>query len=572
MSIEMISKILIVDDNVGIHNDFRKILIPKKTEISERYDLLESDFFDDENATISTPSFTFELVFASQGQEAFELVKRSVARKEPFQLAFMDVRMPPGWNGIETTEKIWKVDPNIEIVICSAFSDYSWSEISNTLKTPDRWVILKKPFDPIEVQQLSHSLSAKWFLHRDNIDYMNNLEEKIEERTAELETTQSELLRAQRLEVLGRLSAGVGHEINNPLMFVSANIEFAITELLKSDPEKFKGVIKDLNDAKSGADRIRRIVADMRSFSRPDKDEIAAVDLNKVFSVVSNMIGNQLKSKAMLIIDVDEIPKVAGVKGKLEQVFINLLVNAAEAIPDGQARENTICVSTTIENDNVIIDVTDSGSGIDSDDLEHLFEPFFSKKSNENGLGLGLSICHRIIRSFGGDLEAMSELGKGTTMRVSLPIATKEQIAKISSTTDSFRPLESSSTNEKLHILIVDDEPLVASALKRLLGKSYDAEIANSGRDALDLCLAEDYDVVLCDLMMGDMTGMSLYEDLCKEKEHYSKRFVFVTGGAYTPSAETFIRVTKSPCLTKPATPKDLDQAILSVRRGVENQ
>lgn len=153
-------RILVVDDNAAIHDDFRKIL---------GADTTRSESEDEDSAFFGTASTTrdrvpFELDFASQGQEALEHVVAALADERPYSVVFMDVRMPPGWDGIETTSRLWQIDPDLQVVICTAYSDYSWEEMADRLGRTDRLLILKKPFDVIEVVQCAHALSSKWSL------------------------------------------------------------------------------------------------------------------------------------------------------------------------------------------------------------------------------------------------------------------------------------------------------------------------------------------------------------------------------------------------------------------------
>jgi CheY-like chemotaxis protein len=155
-------RILVVDDNPAIHSDIRKILCPRRTEDTSVNDL-EGILFDEAPKTHAT--LTFELFSAHQGQEALEMVRRSLQEGQPYALAFMDVRMPPGWDGIETISRIWEIDPSIQMVVCTAYSDYSWEEMRSRLGQPESLVVLKKPFDNVEVQQLAHALTRKWQLN-----------------------------------------------------------------------------------------------------------------------------------------------------------------------------------------------------------------------------------------------------------------------------------------------------------------------------------------------------------------------------------------------------------------------
>ncbi|HEU5074155.1 MAG TPA: hypothetical protein VFU02_08280 [Polyangiaceae bacterium] len=190
------NRILVVDDNEAIHEDFKKILAASASESASEVDELAASLFGD--AKPPEAHLTFQLTDAHQGQEAFELVQKSLVRDQPFAMAFVDVRMPPGWNGIETVEKIWEIEREIEIVLCTAYSDFSWEEISRRLTHPERLLILRKPFDPLEVRQLAYGLTSKWFLRRQAACRMQDLEIMVEERMRELE------IMKRRLEEVGR--------------------------------------------------------------------------------------------------------------------------------------------------------------------------------------------------------------------------------------------------------------------------------------------------------------------------------------------------------------------------------
>lgn len=185
------NRILVVDDNEAIHEDFKKILQASKPPSAAHVDELAASLFDEPIYEVLHTNF--ELKHALQGQEAFESVVKSLAGAKPFALAFVDVRMPPGWNGIETVERIWEHDREIEIVLCTAYSDFSWEEISGRLRHPERLLILRKPFDPLEVRQLAYGLTSKWFLRRQAACRMQDLEIMVEERMRELDQLKARL-------------------------------------------------------------------------------------------------------------------------------------------------------------------------------------------------------------------------------------------------------------------------------------------------------------------------------------------------------------------------------------------
>jgi PAS domain S-box-containing protein len=235
---------------------------------------------------------------------------------------------------------------------------------------------------------------------------------------------QARLVRSERMASLGTLAGGVAHEINNPLSYVTSNVRFIgdeLAALARRLPETRATEISSvLAETLQGLDRIRRIVGDLRAFSRVDP-QLGPVDLHRVLDLAVSMASSQIRFRARLVKDYAQVPPVEGNESRLGQVFLNLLINAAEAIPDGHPEENEIRVVTrAVGSSCVAVEIQDTGCGIPLDIRDRIFEPFFTTKPV--GTGLGLSICHGIITSFGGEISVESEVGRGSTFRVVLAV------------------------------------------------------------------------------------------------------------------------------------------------------
>ncbi|HVG63933.1 MAG TPA: two-component regulator propeller domain-containing protein [Hyalangium sp.] len=410
------------------------------------------------------------------------------------------------------------------------------------------------------------------------------LQTRVEERTKELaranqeldshlrtlRATQAQLVQAGKMAAVGTLAAGVGHEINNPLSYIVSNLEYAAQETavlksrLETSPqdvsERLRDVEQVLREALTGADRVRRIVRDLKTFSRQDEDTRGPVDLRAVMDSAAKMAAGELRPRAQLVRDYAEVPRVQGNEARLAQVFLNLIINAAQALPEGKPEKNEVKLVTRRQGaDQVVAEVHDTGSGIPPEVLGRIFDPFFTTKPVGIGTGLGLALCQAFITSMQGRIEVESKLGRGTMFRVTLPVARGEQVQA------APRVVElKEGVSMRGRVLVVDDDPLVSSALRRTLSREHDVEVVVSSKRALEMLTAPEgnYDVILCDLMMPEMTGMELHAQLEAAKPERAQRMVFVTGGAYTPAAVSFLERVSNPRLEKPFEPDKLRERV----------
>ncbi|MBI5498590.1 MAG: PAS domain S-box protein [Deltaproteobacteria bacterium] len=379
----------------------------------------------------------------------------------------------------------------------------------------------------------------------------------------------AEMMRMDRMVAVGTLAAGVAHEINNPMQFVIANVDHAAAELqaVAAFLEALQGRTADaaaaaeigeqvrqvdnlrtaLSEALEGAGRVRNIVRDLRTFSRGHEDRLEPLQLAPILESSINMAFTEIRHRARLVKDLQPTPTVRANDSRLGQVFLNLLVNAAHAIPEGRAGENEVRVRTfTAPDGAAIVEVEDTGTGIPAELRDRVFDPFFTTKPPGQGTGLGLSICQGIVRELGGDIRFTTEVGQGTTFRVTLPAA-PAPTAQTAALAVPAAPVT------RARVLVVDDEEKVGLAVGRMLGREHDVVALTSARAALD-CLrrGETFDVILCDLMMPDITGMEFHALLQEEYPALAERVVFVTGGAFTPQARDLFERTRARRLEKP--------------------
>jgi len=366
--------------------------------------------------------------------------------------------------------------------------------------------------------------------------------------------------RSERLAAVGMLSAGLAHEINNPLTYVLSNVTFAIEGLqeLKDQllevpkpmgnllTQRVADITDALSDAREGSERVNRLVLDLKKFGRSDHAERAVLELSEVLEGAIRMTENVVRHHAHVRRDYGTTPFVEAAESQLGQVFINLLVNAAQAMGEGQADTKEIVVKTHADAaGRAVAEIRDTGPGIPPETLRRIFDPFFTTKDVGEGSGLGLPIAHSIVESLGGEISVESRVGKGTAFRVALPPAMRRDSTKASGALPAL--------GRRGRVLVIDDEPAIGRIVSRVLQKEHEVLVLNNACEALTLIAAgDDFDVVFCDLMMPETTGMDFLESLQATNPELARRVVLVTGGAFTPRATEFLEHTSNAILPKP--------------------
>src|SRR5688572_5836178 len=419
------NRVLVIDDNPAIHADVRKILCPQVSDTAVSLDALENELLGGDAPVRQKADFVVE--DAHQGREGLEMVKNAVANGRPYAMAFVDVRMPPGWDGVETTLELWKVAPDLQIVICTAYSDYSWDDMLAKLGHCDRLVVLKKPFDTIEVLQLANALTEKWNLIQQTHAHAAQLEHRVRERTAALEATnsalQDEIMRRLAMEVdLKRAKdaaesadraksaflANMSHEIRTPM-----NGVIGMANLLLSSPltPEQRDLAETLCQSGEG---LLTIINDILDFSKIEAGrlELESIDfdLSEHLELALDLHADAAARKSLELvmqIDTDVPSRVRGDPVRLRQVVLNLLGNAIKFTSAGEV---VLHVTTAGQKDGktqLRFEVTDTGIGIPPDVQATLFQPFVQADSSTTrrfgGSGLGLAICKRLAELMHGE-------------------------------------------------------------------------------------------------------------------------------------------------------------------------
>jgi PAS domain S-box-containing protein len=390
--------------------------------------------------------------------------------------------------------------------------------------------------------------------------------------------TEEVLRMNDRLAAVGTLAAGVAHEINNPLTYISANLDL-LRELIElASPhlpaDDHRTALAALAETDLGVTRVATIVRDLKQLARPDERTSSAIDLNALVAAAVRMAQVDIRHRAAVRCEYEQLPLIAGNEARLSQVLLNLLINAAQACAAAGGHAHEICVRTLRTGpQRVAVEIADTGTGIDPALHERIFDPFFTTKPIGVGTGLGLSICRRIVRELGGEIGVASAPGAGATFRVSLPVQCAAEVPEPPKRAPTA-PIATPVTAPRARILIVDDEPRVSRSLARML-RQHDVTVASSATHALEVLDASagaPFDVVLTDVMMPDLDGLELYQRAIAAHPRYRRAFLFMTGGIVKPHLQDELDALRAPCLYKPFSMPQVLSGIAAVCQAQERR
>ncbi len=534
-------RVIVIDDNPEIHRDLKDILGgDEETQTSE----IRAALFG-EQATAEDQRFQIDSAY--QGEEGFKLVQQAKQTGQPYAVAFVDVRMPPGWDGVTTIKHIWEADPDVQVIVCTAYADYGWQELTDHLGRRDQWLVLKKPFDTIEAKQLTTALAEKWRLTQQARLKMNTLERMVEERTRELQEANERLVRemeereraqaaarekeeqlrhAQKMEVVGALAGGIAHEFNNLLQVITGYTQYALDDV---SPES--DLQHDLTEVLKAAEKAATLTRQLLSFGRRQPLRMANLDpaelLEDLVKLVRPLMGQKIELKVEVL---DELPPIFGDANQLHQVLLNLCLNARDAMPDGgtltlrcqrevlpdrrnEPRHSKINLPP---GEYVVFVVEDTGCGMTPEVMERIFEPFFTTKDVGKGTGLGLSTAYGIVQQHKGTIHVESTPGRGSRFRIYIPAAAALQRG---GEPDHVSPHQRYAGNET--VLVVEDEPAVRELAVRSLQKAgYTVLSAGDGEEALNVFQdhCDEIDLVVLDMVMPKLNGREAYERMKERK------------------------------------------------------
>ncbi len=619
-------RILLVDDNPAIHEDFRKILhaAQRRNETVERAELILLGV-----AVMTVDADAFQIDSAMQGREALEKVSAGLKEKRPYAMAFVDVRMPPGWDGIETIEHLWNIDPALQVVLCTAYSDYSWEKMAARLGINDKLIILKKPFDNIEVLHLAHALTSKWNSAREVQRHVEELDRRVAQRTLHLRAANEELQRSeerfakafnaspvglaiqtlddstfidvneafakmvcvprdemigrtpsevrlhiefppsiladlragrsirnaetqigrhdgeplqalvsferitlggephvlllaqdvserlrleaqlrhsQKMEAIGQLAAGIAHDFNNLLTIIEGHASLQL-----GMPEVPAEMAESLSQIEHAAERAANLTRQLLAFSSRQIMRPRVLDLNGVILDLAAMLRRLLSENVALRCELpDELPMIFADQTSVEQVVMNLVLNARDAMPKGG--EIVISTSAAHTGDCVRLRVSDNGSGMDEATRARIFEPFFSTKETGTTTGMGLAIVHGIVHQHQGWIEVESKAGQGSSFLIHFPACAQDALAA---------PAPFAKPERGYTILVAEDDPAVRSLVRSVLtNQNYRVFEAENADAAFEIWneRREQIDLLFTDMrMLGDENGLDLAKRLLGE-------------------------------------------------------
>jgi signal transduction histidine kinase len=432
-------RILVIDDNPSIHKDFQTILLDE--EESETLNALRNEVFGNKTNAARSKS-VYELDFASQGEEGCEKIKQACSEDRPYELAFVDMRMPPGWDGLKTIEQIWKIDTRVQVVICTAYSDYSWGEITERLGKSENLLILKKPFDSAEVAQLASALTEKWILARQASLKTEQLEQMVKERTDELietnehlkqeiaEREEAERRQAELIEKVDNINKElkdfasiVSHDLKAPLRGIKSLATWILDDC--SDKLGEQGN-EQMNLLLGRVERMYRLIDGVIQYSRAGRTEEKIVPVN-LDAFIPEAIDMLVPPENISITIENTMPVIECAETHVMQLFQNLLSNAIKYMDKPQGRIKVGCV----EDDGFWkFSITDNGPGIEEKHFEKIFKMFQALSVSEEfeGTGVGLTIAKKIVELYGGNIWVESKIGKGSTFFFTLP---KQELGEI---------------------------------------------------------------------------------------------------------------------------------------------
>ncbi len=562
-------RILLVDDNPSIHEDFRRIL---QAADDDPLAASEAELFGGAAPPCDSEASpaAFDLQSALQGQLALEMVEEAVRDGQPFSVAFVDVRMPPGWNGIETIKRLWQVDPDLEVVICTAYADYSWKEIIAELKYTDRFLILKKPFDVIEVRQLATSLTAKAILKRAQRSQVALLEQMVEQRTAELLAAKDAAEQGSRAK--SEFLANMSHEIRTPMTAILGFAELLVDDATDQTQLEAAAIIK------RNGEHLLGVINDILDLSKIEAGglhvEHIACSPCQIVAAVLSLMRVRAKAKNLTLRSEYEGPIPETIQSdptRLRQILINLTANALNFTELGEVRLVARLVDARSPEPKMQFQVVDTGIGMTPQQMAALFKPFTqadaSTTRKHGGTGLGLAISQRLAEKLGGEITVQSKAGQGSTFTLTVATGPLNDVAMLEEPRESHPSVDvpqpsQPATRLDARVLLAEDgfdnQRLIAFVLCKA---GAEVVVVDNGQIACEHALAaqeagEPFDVIVMDMQMPVLDGYDATARL--RAAGYTSPIIALTAHAMRSDRDKCLQVGCDDYVAKPVDQKRL--------------